>query len=114
GGPGMAGKAAAAPRTIHRCEACGHAEPKWLGRCPGCGAWNSLVEETSARASRLPPGVAPARPVAAAEVRVDDTAPRRATGIAELDRVLGGGLGAGPRRPPGAGPAGGEPAALLP
>ncbi len=94
----MAGKAAPAPRTIYRCQSCGHAEPKWLGRCTGCGEWNSLVEELAARgaaAARLPPGVAPPRPIAAAEVRIDDSAPRRATGIAEVDRVLGGGLVAG-------------------
>src|SRR5215468_503492 len=86
----MAGKAAAAPRKLFRCEACGHAEPRWLGKCPGCSQWNSLVEDAGRRAAP-----ASGAPVPAALVEVADTAPRRATGIGEVDRVLGGGLVAG-------------------
>ena len=35
-----------APKTVFSCTECGYQSPKWLGRCPGCGAWNSFVEET--------------------------------------------------------------------
>jgi DNA repair protein RadA/Sms len=81
-------------RTLvaYACTACGHQAPKWLGRCPGCGEWNTLVEEAVAR----PAGRA-GRPPAAATVRaLSDVdlvgAARMRTGIGELDRVLGGGL----------------------
>jgi DNA repair protein RadA/Sms len=85
------------PATIHVCSACGHSEAKWHGQCPGCGEWNTLVEERSPQRSgaRGPAnaGGSPraARPVRLAEVRAPAVA-RLATGIGELDRVLGGGL----------------------
>lgn len=77
-------------RTVHACAECGTSHPKWSGRCSGCGAWNTLVEELDA------PGSGAAAPPTVAAVPIDqvDTefgAPRP-TGIAELDRVLGGGL----------------------
>ncbi|TDA70160.1 MAG: DNA repair protein RadA [Clostridia bacterium] len=76
------------------CQECGLAVPKWLGRCPGCGQWNSLVEEIQAGVAGLR-GAEPARsgalPVAITEV--DGRAQRRiSTGLNELDRVLGGGI----------------------
>ncbi|HEV7363147.1 MAG TPA: DNA repair protein RadA [Solirubrobacteraceae bacterium] len=85
------------PATIHVCSACGHSEAKWHGQCPGCGEWNTLVEERPPQrsASRGPAraGGSPraARPIPLAEVRAPAVA-RLATGIDELDRVLGGGL----------------------
>ncbi len=81
------------PATVHVCSACGHAAARWHGQCPGCGAWNTLVEERSGPA----PGGAgrprrtPARPVPLREVRAEATV-RLRTRIGELDRVLGGGL----------------------
>jgi DNA repair protein RadA/Sms len=81
-------------RTVYRCEACGAASPKWAGRCSGCDAWNSLVEEAErAPADRRNGATAgPAeRPVPVAEVDVAEWSPRP-TGVSELDRVLGGGL----------------------
>ncbi len=79
-------------RRIYVCQGCGHQEPKWLGRCPSCDAWSSLVEEI----------VRPASPTSARRRKAAKAAPlsevssggesRRTTGIAELDRVLGGGL----------------------
>jgi DNA repair protein RadA/Sms len=80
--------------TVHICSACGHEEPRWHGRCPGCGEWNSLVEE--ARAGAAPRalgrvGGAALKPVPLSEVHAPD-APRLQTGIGELDRVLGGGI----------------------
>src|SRR5215468_1771976 len=91
----MAAKAGGAAKRLYRCQACGHAEAKWLGRCPECSEWSSFVEELAARrpaAARLPPGAAPSRPVSIVDAAEDDAGPRRATGIGEVDRVLGGGI----------------------
>ncbi|MEU5937642.1 DNA repair protein RadA [Micromonospora sp. NPDC047548] len=89
------GRAAREPRPAYECDACGHQPPKWVGRCPECGEWGSVVECTvtgpmvSGRvvSSRMP--AEPARPIATISA-----APARArpTGVSELDRVLGGGL----------------------
>ena len=82
--------------TAFVCSACAHEAPKWHGRCPSCGEWNSLVEEARAPApSRRGGAGAPngrvARPVRLADVQAVKIA-RLLTGIGELDRVLGGGL----------------------
>jgi DNA repair protein RadA/Sms len=79
----------------HVCSDCGHEEARWHGQCPGCGAWNSLVEEArpaagAAKGSRGA-AAAPGRPVRLADVRAERL-PRLPTGIGEFDRVLGGGL----------------------
>ena len=78
------------------CQECGTRAPRWLGRCPGCEAWGSLVEEVIERAS---PGPAAARRSKAAACAITDVPTegdaRVSTGISELDRVLGGGLVAG-------------------
>src|SRR3954447_22970776 len=85
----------ARPRSVHRCSTCGHEEPRCHGRCSGCGAWNTLVEEAGpapARSGRSGGGGAAAlRPVPLRDVRASEAA-RMRTGIGELDRVLGGGL----------------------
>lgn len=78
------------PRTAFRCRACGHTEPRWLGRCPGCGAWSSYEEEAPTR-PRGEGRLEPARVVRLADVS-STACDRLPTGIAELDRVLGGGL----------------------
>ena len=82
-------------RIVYTCGQCGASTPQWRGQCPDCGAWNSLTEsiaETGGTRTRTP--AAPGRPVAASSV---DLAPdtRIETNLAELDRVLGGGLVAG-------------------
>jgi DNA repair protein RadA/Sms len=82
--------------TIHTCSDCGHETPRWHGQCPGCGAWNTLVEElvqaAAARgAGRAKAGVRAVAPVVLADVQAADVA-RLPTGIGELDRVLGGGI----------------------
>jgi DNA repair protein RadA/Sms len=90
------------PKTVYACQECGAQSQKWLGRCPECGAWNSLVEEQAV------PAVAGAGAAAAAagnRYSLAATAgPRRyeeidtvvsarlTTGIVEFDRVLGGGV----------------------
>src|SRR6185503_7172286 len=85
-------------KTLARfaCQQCGAVAPKWAGRCEACGAWNSMVEEV--------PRSAPPKSLGAGAGRrgghLDFVAlrgesagpPRRLTGIAELDRVCGGGL----------------------
>jgi DNA repair protein RadA/Sms len=77
------------------CQSCGAASPKWAGKCDACGAWNSLVEET-ARASGPPKGLgggAKGRALSFVGLAGDAQATaRRRSGIAELDRVCGGGM----------------------
>src|ERR671923_1273241 len=80
--------------TLFACSACGHESPKWHGRCPSCGEWNSLVEETRSGPSGRSPSRRGGRaltPLPLAEVEAA-TVDRLPTGIGELDRVLGGGL----------------------
>jgi DNA repair protein RadA/Sms len=80
--------------TVYVCSACGHEQSRWHGRCPGCGEWNSLVEEGRApgavRGGSRAAGAA-ATPVALGDVQAPSVA-RLSTGIGELDRVLGGGI----------------------
>src|SRR6187551_3202555 len=88
------------PTTIFACSACGHESVRWHGQCPGCNAWNTLVEEARAPAAAGargggrgsgPARAAAARPVRLAAVRAEEL-PRLRTELGELDRVLGGGL----------------------
>ena len=83
----------AKPKTHYSCTECGATSPKWQGQCPGCGQWNTLVE-TIAEPSQLSRYAVLSKDSAVqmlAEVEaVEDE--RVATGIEELDRVLGGGL----------------------
>ncbi|HEU4702076.1 MAG TPA: DNA repair protein RadA [Conexibacter sp.] len=82
--------------SIHVCADCGHETPRWHGQCPGCGAWNTLVEEAVARpAAKARRGTAAGgeavAPVALGDVQAEAVA-RLSTGVGELDRVLGGGV----------------------
>jgi DNA repair protein RadA/Sms len=83
----------ARPTSIHVCSQCGHETPRWHGQCPGCGEWNTLVEEAPARAGAgaARGGARAVAPVPLAEVEASAVA-RLPTGIGELDRVLGGGI----------------------
>jgi len=87
-------------KSIYTCTECGGTSPKWLGKCPSCGAWNTLVEsvaespsknryQSSARGLNAPQPVATLSEIEASDVD------RQPTGIDELDRVLGGGIVAG-------------------
>ncbi|WP_067563023.1 DNA repair protein RadA [Halofilum ochraceum] len=84
------------PKSLFRCESCGAEAPKWAGQCADCGAWNTLVEVPTGAASgtgrggRRSPSAAP-RTWQLQEVSTAED-PRHPTGLAELDRVLGGGL----------------------
>jgi DNA repair protein RadA/Sms len=81
--------------TIYVCQQCGAEHVRWMGRCRDCGAWNALVEEKADAVVATSRSSAPAiPPVSIAEVSASDT-PRMPTSIAELDRVLGGGVVAG-------------------
>jgi DNA repair protein RadA/Sms len=100
----------AKPRTVHVCQACGAQHPRWHGRCPDCGQWESLVEETYAAKSdsgafgagrlrgskgeglqALVSAADDGKPRRLSEIDVDSS-PRIVSGESELDRVLGGGF----------------------
>ena len=72
------------------CADCGTTSGRWLGKCPGCGAFGSLVEELHGSTTERT-GAAPLKPVLLSAVRSEEAA-RISTGVPELDRVLGGGL----------------------
>lgn len=80
-------------KTVFLCSNCGNETPKWAGRCPACGQWNTLEEYTPTPAAKTA-GVSSVRRSAVAkrlsEVTTDETL-RFTTGMSELDRVLGGG-----------------------
>ncbi|MDA8362719.1 MAG: DNA repair protein RadA [Gammaproteobacteria bacterium] len=85
-------------RSVFSCNECGAQSPKWTGQCPGCGAWNTLVEvaglpatERSARFSVLS-GASTVQPLTSVPVQTNS---RIGSGLGELDRVLGGGMVAG-------------------
>ncbi|KJS29574.1 MAG: DNA repair protein RadA [Desulfatitalea sp. BRH_c12] len=83
-------------KTLFNCQACGFQSPKWLGKCPECGQWDSFAEEMVAAPGATGPlrgitGTLKATPVPIDAVTVEDKE-RLSTRIAELDRVLGGGL----------------------
>ena len=98
GPPVGVGLVMAKARSVYVCTECGTQQPRMLGRCPGCGAWETLVEEPVGGAEPAAtgdllradhPGVGGA--IALADVDAD-ASPRVPTGVGELDRVLGGGL----------------------
>ncbi|WKD58140.1 hypothetical protein CAPI_08065 [Corynebacterium capitovis DSM 44611] len=86
-------------RVVHTCSECGYSSPKWLGRCPECGSWGTLQEETPLTAAApAPPGAtrlvaltpaSPASPITEVDAAAGRTMP---SGIGELDRVLGSGV----------------------
>src|SRR5918911_403117 len=80
---------AKAAAVQHACTECGYTSGRWLGRCPGCGEFGTLVADTTASRGGKP---AQARPLLRLVDVVAEDAARIATGVPELDRVLGGGL----------------------
>ena len=83
------------PNTIFLCQNCGFESRKWLGKCPECGEWNSLVEErvvvSKKGSSRGGFRLREARAIAYNEIASQDDA-RLSSGVTEFDRVLGGGI----------------------
>jgi len=81
-------------RAVYECDVCGHRPPKWVGRCPDCGEWGSVIEALGTPVvagrpvSTRSPGE-PARPIASISAQ---PALARPTGVGEFDRVLGGGI----------------------
>ena len=85
-------------KSVYACTACGYESPRWVGRCPGCGAWNTLEEGIVAQPEKGAPRMAAnqrpgtgAKPLLLKDIPEDVTL-RTPTGISELDRVLGGGI----------------------
>ncbi|WJY68784.1 DNA repair protein RadA [Corynebacterium auris] len=83
-------------RTLHTCTVCGYSSPKWLGRCPECGSWGTLQEQAPAPSAAVGPApvqaltpTSPAAPITAVDTTATTTL---ASGIGELDRVLGSGV----------------------
>jgi DNA repair protein RadA/Sms len=77
-------------KSVFFCKDCGHESPKWLGKCPACGEWNSFIEQ-EVRTGGARTRVAREEPVSLNMIRAD-ASERTATGIGELDRTLGGGI----------------------
>lgn len=78
--------------TVYVCQECGAGTPQWAGKCPGCGAWNTLVEEvTGGTGPTARPSSGKTVSLETLDAKVPD-APRVSSGLAELDRVVGGGL----------------------
>lgn len=89
-------------RTVYLCNNCGESTPRWMGRCPSCGDWNTLTEDVvrdeksqNSRSKLLSAGSLPKSsivPRKLSDVISSEKESRIVTGIAELDRVLGGGI----------------------
>jgi DNA repair protein RadA/Sms len=86
-----------APKLVFVCQQCGAQQPRWMGKCPDCGEWNSLVEEKtlSAQPESSPRGglfrMREATPLDYQDIESQDDA-RQSSGLDEFDRVLGGGI----------------------
>lgn len=84
----------AAPKTVYLCGECGAESRRWVGRCPSCGKWNTMLEEIEEKPpaySKEMEASAGSDAVALPDVAMEDFG-RAGTGMAELDRVLGGGI----------------------
>ena len=89
-------------KTVYVCTSCGETSPRWLGRCPSCGAWNTMEEDVVQQPAKAAPkaggGAARAEGVTSltarrlSEIGMTEEKSRIITGISELDRVLGGGI----------------------
>jgi len=86
-------------RTVFGCQNCGYQSPKWLGKCPDCGSWNTFVEEQFSKTpERSAPSISiPGQDIPPQSILTIETSEggRAKTEISEFDRVLGGGLVAG-------------------
>lgn len=89
-------------KTVYVCSNCGETSPRWMGRCPSCGSWNTMSEDVIAEAPKAGSGAAKAAPrqegvttltaKRLSEISTTEEKSRIVTGITELDRVLGGGI----------------------
>lgn len=83
-------------KTKFICQECGYESPKWMGKCPGCGAWNKMVEEVEKTTTRRgafahTEGSIAAKPMRISDIEIENEA-RIHTNSLELNRVLGGGI----------------------
>ncbi|MBI4713469.1 MAG: DNA repair protein RadA [Planctomycetes bacterium] len=80
------------PKTVYVCQKCGSACPRWVGRCPECGEWGTLVEEVATpQEQKTKPFLGGDKPIPITQVKNLTTA-RLVTGIQEFDRIMGGGI----------------------
>lgn len=89
-------------KSVYICTACGESSPRWLGRCPSCGAWNTMEEDVVAQPAKASSktaghvqrmeGVTSLTAKRLSEISMTEEKSRIVTGISELDRVLGGGI----------------------
>ncbi len=77
-------------KSFYSCQSCGYQSPKWLGRCPSCLSWNTLVEEREEKTGHL--SIVNSQPPLPLEDLSREEKERIRTGIGEFDRVLGGGI----------------------
>ena len=77
--------------TVFVCESCGYQTPKWMGRCPGCGQWNSLVEKILEKNTKKEAAKEIIPPISVKEISLE-AENRIKTDIEEFDRILGGGI----------------------
>lgn len=85
---------AKAKKTVFFCQNCGYESAKWMGQCPGCKEWNTFVEETALpkTSGRTPTArKTENKPISLNQIDIQEDA-RQDSGLAELDRVLGGGI----------------------
>jgi DNA repair protein RadA/Sms len=78
-------------KIIFACQVCGYQAPKWLGKCPDCGGWNTLVEERLSTTKIRGADIQKGKPIPILEIQSNEE-DRILTHIGELDRVLGGGI----------------------
>ena len=81
-------------KSVFFCRDCGYESAKWMGQCPACKAWNTMVEEVVSSSSKVVPSInrtEAAKPVKISEINLSEE-DRIPTGMEELDRVLGGGI----------------------
>src|SRR5258706_1567334 len=93
---GYSQPAMAKEKTSYTCTECGGTSPRWLGKCPHCEAWNTLIETvvesgTAGRNNRFASLAKTSAVTALADIEASEIE-RQPTGIGELDRVLGGGI----------------------
>lgn len=80
-------------KTVYICQECGYESPKWMGKCPGCGSWNTFIEEVKAEKSNKIQSAAynKIQPLKIQDIEITKEI-RYSTYLEELDRVLGGGI----------------------
>ena len=79
-------------KTVYQCTSCGYQSPKWAGKCPDCGEWNTLAETAQIKGGAKAAKAAPKQPVSRLSEVETGSDQRLLTGIAEFDRVMGGGI----------------------